>query len=167
MRFKNLLLYMLIGIFLFTLPGANAYAATNQEAQEKAVGYTKSDLRLMSAIICCEAQSESYNGKLAVGIVIMNRKRSSLYPDTIKGVIYQKYQFSPVTNGTLKRALSEYDKGRFTSSLEKDCIRAAKAALSGTRSITVAGKKKDFSRYLFFSGSLKGYTFRLGNHRFK
>jgi spore germination cell wall hydrolase CwlJ-like protein len=135
-----------------------------KEVKEK---YTKAELRLLSALIYCEAQGESYNGKLAVGIVVLNRVRSNRYPDTVKNVIYQKYQFSPTTNGTLKKALAEYDKGRFTSSSEKDCIKAAKAALNGTKSITVNGKEKSFSKYLSFSGSLKGYTYRVGNHKFK
>lgn len=133
----------------------------------KKVKYSKSDLRLLSALIYCEAGGESYQGKLAVGIVVMNRKRSGAYPDSVKGVIYQKYQFGPVTNGALDRALAEYDKGNFTSDMEKDCIKAAKAALSGTKSITVNGSKKDFSKYLYFSCNLRNSTFRLGNHEFK
>ena len=97
----------------------------------------------------------------------MNRVRSNRYPDTIKNVIYQKYQFSPAHNGTLKKALAEYDKGNFTSSAEKECIKSAKAALNGTKSIAVSGNKKSFSKYLSFSGRLKGSTYKLGNHQFK
>lgn len=141
---------------------------TEKTAVKKAaVKYTKSELRLLSALVFCEAQGESYNGKLAVAIVVMNRVRSSRYPDTVKDVIYQKYQFSPVRNGSLKRALAEYDAGKFTSTAEKACIKAAKAALSGERDITISGKEKDFSKYLSFSGGLRGYTYRLGNHKFK
>ena len=137
---------------------------TTDEADIK---YTKAELRLLSSLIYCEARGESYNGKLAVGIVVMNRVRSSRFPDTVKGVIYQSYQFSPVRNGTLKKALSEYDKGNFTSDMELECIKAAKAALSGTQSIKVKGETKNFSKYLFFSGRLKDYTYKLGNHQFK
>ncbi|MFU0828718.1 MAG: hypothetical protein ACFWTJ_14535 [Lachnoclostridium sp.] len=97
----------------------------------------------------------------------MNRVRSKAYPDTVKGVIYQKYQFGPASNGALSKALARYDKGRFTSGSEKDCIKAAKEALSGVTTITVNGKKIDFSKYLYFSGYLKGCTFTLGNHEFK
>ncbi len=141
-------------------------AAAKKAAKEKAA-YSKADLRLLSALIYCEANSESYNGKLAVGIVVMNRKRSGAYPDTIKGVIYQKYQFGPATNGALSKALKRYDQGKFTSAAQKACIKAAKAALSGTTTITVNGSKKNFSKYLYFSGSLKGNTLSLGNHEFK
>ena len=55
----------------------------DKEKEEKSSdNYTKADLRLLSALIYCEAQGESYNGKLAVGIVVMNRVRSGAFPDT-------------------------------------------------------------------------------------
>jgi spore germination cell wall hydrolase CwlJ-like protein len=140
----------------------------DKEKEEKSSdNYTKADLRLLSALIYCEAQGESYNGKLAVGIVVMNRVRSGAFPDTVKGVIYQKYQFSPVRSGALDRALAQYDKGNFTSSSEKECIKAAKAALSGKKVLKINGKEVDFSKYLYFSGRLKGYTCQIGNHQFK
>ena len=143
-------------------------AAAKAEAAKKAEAkYSKADLRLLSALIYCEANGESYNGKLAVGIVVMNRKRSGTFPDTVKGVIYQRYQFGPATSGALSSALKQYDNGKFTSGSEKECIKAAKAALSGTTSITVNGSKKNFSKYLYFSGNLSGNTFTLGNHEFK
>lgn len=140
---------------------------TTDKKTVKKITYKKSELRLLSALIYCEAGSESYQGKLAVGIVVMNRKKSGAFPDTVKGVIYQRHQFGPASNGALARALSEYDRGNFTSGDEKECIKAAKAALSGTRTITVNGKTKDFSKYLFFSTYLNNYTFELGHHKFK
>jgi spore germination cell wall hydrolase CwlJ-like protein len=137
------------------------------EAKKEEAKYSKADLRLLSALIYCEANGESYNGKLAVGIVVMNRVRSASFADTVKGVVYQKYQFGPASSGALSRALDQYDNGKFTSGLEKDCINAAKEALSGTTSIAVNGSKKNFTKYLYFSGSLRGNTFSLGNHEFK
>jgi spore germination cell wall hydrolase CwlJ-like protein len=142
-------------------------AEKKEDKKEEKKKYSEADLRLLSAIIYCEAGSESYKGKAAVGIVIMNRVRSGSFPDTIKGVVYQKYQFSPVRNGSLDRALDQYDKGRFTSEDEKECIQAAKEVLSGKTTITLDGKEKDFSKYLFFSGRLKGHTLAIGNHQFK
>lgn len=138
-----------------------------EKKEEKKKKYSEADLRLLSAIIYCEAGSESYKGKVAVGIVIMNRVKSGSFPDTVKGVVYQSYQFSPVRNGSLDRALDQYDKGRFTSEDEKECIQAAKEVLSGKTTITLDGKEKDFSKYLFFSGRLKGHTLTIGNHQFK
>ena len=160
MKFKKLIAFILIGVMAFGLSGTKAYAA--EEAS-----YTKADVRLLSALIYCEANSERYTGKLAVGIVVVNRMKSSLFPDTVKGVIYQKYQFGPATNGTLKKALSEYDKGDFTSTSEKHCIHAAKSALAGRRTITVSSSQKSFGKYLFFCAVLHNYTYRIGNHKFK
>lgn len=129
--------------------------------------YTKAELRLMSAIINCEAGAESYQGKLAVGIVVMNRIKSKNFPNTLRGVIYQKGQFSPVRNGSLKKRLAQYDAGKTGSKQWKDCIRAAKAVLEGQSFVTVNGNKKSLKGYYFFSVYLSGFRFRLGGHRFK
>ncbi len=134
---------------------------------KKKKSYTKKDLRLMSAIIFCEAGSESYAGKKAVGIVVMNRVRSKLYPNTVKGVIYQKYQFSPVRNGAMSRALKAYDDGKFTTKNHKECIKAAKAVLKGDTKVTYKGKKIQMKSYLFFSGYVKNHRLKIGNHMFK
>ena len=72
-----------------------------------------SDLDMLAAIIYCEAGSEGYDGQLAVGAVVMNRVRSSSYPNSIMGVIYQSGQFSPVASGRFILALSQ---GSATSS---------------------------------------------------
>ncbi|MDY2608485.1 MAG: cell wall hydrolase [Lachnospiraceae bacterium] len=129
--------------------------------------YTDSELRLMASIINCEAGGESYQGKLAVGIVVMNRVSSKSFPNSIKKVIYQKGQFSPVRNGSLKKRLSQYDKGKTKSKQWKDCISAAKKVLNGQRTIIYKGKGKNMKGYYFFSVKLKGARFRLGGHRFK
>lgn len=145
-----------------------AKAKVTKKATVKAAAkYSKADLRLLSALIYCEAGGEAYNGKLAVGIVVMNRVRVSAFPDSVKSVVYQRYQFGPATNGSLNRALAEYDNGKFNSQNEKACVRAAKEALSGARNITIGGKTKKFGSYLYFSGRLRGYTYKLGHHQFK
>lgn len=129
--------------------------------------YTKSELRLMASIINCEAGGESYQGKLAVGIVIMNRIDSKAFPNTLRGVIYQKGQFSPVRNGMLKKKLAQYDAGKTNNKQWKDCIKAAKAVLEGQTYVNVNGNKKSLKGYHFFSVYLSGARFRLGGHRFK
>lgn len=129
--------------------------------------YTKDELRLMSAIIFCEAGAESYNGKVAVGIVIMNRVNSDLFPNTISKVVYQKGQFSPVRSGALARALRLYDQGKFTQKNHVDSIKAAKEALEGRTTLTINGKKTDMKSYLFFSVYLKNCRLKLGNHMFR
>ncbi|WP_343208163.1 cell wall hydrolase [Anaerolentibacter hominis] len=115
---------------------------SDKKEKKETVSYTKAELRLMASIIFCEAGNQSYKGKLAVGSVVMNRMNSKRFPDSLKGVIYQPYQFSPVRNGMLKKALASYDAGKFTSKNHKECIKAAKEALSG---------ENNMPGYLFFS----------------
>lgn len=125
--------------------------------------YNKAQLRLMSSIIYSEAGCECYAGKKAVGIVIMNRIRSSRFPNDIKSVVYQSGQFSPVRNGSLNRSLSLYDNG----TLNKDCIKAAKEVLNGSSSVVYNGKTIDMSSYLFFSGYIYNHRLQIQHHQFK
>ncbi len=143
-----------------------AKAATVTPKSTKA-SYTKEQLRLLSSLIFCEAGSEPYAGKVAVGIVVMNRVESKSFPSTLNNVIYQKYQFGPARNGSLKKALANYDAGRFTTKNHKECIEAAKAALSGAKSVTYKGRTIDMKRTLYFSGRVSGAKFSIANHQFK
>lgn len=92
-------------------------------SQTPAANYSASDLDLLSRLIMAEAQGESYDAKVAVGAVVMNRVKSDLFPNTINDVIYQTIngyvQFTPVSNGWINK----------TS--DSDSIKAAKEALSG------------------------------------
>lgn len=129
--------------------------------------YTEAELRLMASIINCEAGGESYQGQVAVGIVVMNRVKSKLFPNSIRKVIYQRGQFSPVRNGSLRKKLSQYDAGRIRSAQWKSCIKAAKEALNGKTVIKLKGKTKSMKGVRFFSVYLRGAKFRLGGHRFR
>lgn len=86
------------------------------------------DLRLLAALIHCEAGGESYNGKLAVGAVVMNRVRSGAYPSTISGVIFASGQFTPAMNGKVARV---YTSGNFAAG----CYEAAQAAIDGETNV--------------------------------
>ncbi|MCR5753714.1 MAG: cell wall hydrolase [Acetatifactor sp.] len=83
---------------------------------------------LLAALIQCEAGGESYEGKVAVGAVVMNRVRSGAYPDSIHGVIYASGQFTPAMNGKVNKV---YESGKINQS----CIQAAEDALSGTSNV--------------------------------
>lgn len=138
-----------------------------KKTSEKKKNYTKAELRLLSCLISCEAGSEPYAGKVAVGIVVVNREESSKFPNSIKNVIYQKYQFGPARNGSLAAALKRYDSGKFDSASDKACIKAAKEALSGEKTVTYKGKNINMKGFLFFSGRVSGARLTIGNHQFK
>ena len=69
------------------------------------VSFAEGDRYLLANLIYCEAGGESYAGQLGVGSVVINRVLSSVYPDSVVGVIYQGGQFSPVASGRLAAAL--------------------------------------------------------------
>lgn len=124
---------------------AQQAALAAQAAQTAAI--SAEELKLLANIIYCEAGSESYVGKVAVGNVIMNRVKSALQPNTITGVVYAKGQFSPVRNGSLQRALSS-DKA------DAACYQAAIEALSGAQPV---GDKLFFRRNNGRSGQVIGH----------
>ncbi len=115
------------------------------------VTFADGDRALLAAIIYCEAGGEPYDGKLAVGSVVINRVLSSRYPDTVVGVIYQKSQFSPVASGRLELALAA---GKATA----DCYRAADEAMSGMTNVGTC---------LYFRTPIEGLTgISIGGHIF-
>lgn len=81
------------------------------------------DLKILASIINAEAGVEPYEGKIAVGNVIMNRVNHPEFPDTIKEVVYQRGQFSPVSDGSIQKEPNE------------DSIKAAREVLNGRRVI--------------------------------
>ena len=122
------------------------------EAQQAALAaqtaaISTEELKLLANIIYCEAGSESYVGKVAVGNVIMNRVKSASQPNTITEVVYAKGQFSPVRNGSLQRALSS-DKA------DAACYQAAIEALAGAQPV---GGKLFFRRNNGRSGQVIGH----------
>lgn len=92
------------------------------------VSFAEGDRYLLANLIYCEAGGESYAGQVAVGSVVMNRVLSSVYPNTVTGVIYQSGQFSPVASGRLALALAD---GRATAS----CYQAADEVMRGTTNV--------------------------------
>lgn len=62
--------------------------------------YDAETLDLLSRVITHEAGNQSLKGKIAVGNVILNRVESSLFPNTVSGVLFQKGQFTGATNAT-------------------------------------------------------------------
>ena len=66
-----------------------------------------SDVQLMARAINGEARGEPYEGQVAVGAVILNRVKSSNFPNTISGVIYQSGAFTAVADGQINVAISE------------------------------------------------------------
>lgn len=67
---------------------------------------TLEELDLFFRLVEAEAGNESMEGKIAVANVVINRVKDSRFPNTLKGVIYQPYQFEPVINGHINKTAS-------------------------------------------------------------
>ena len=62
---------------------------------------SNNDLYLLAKCVYAEARGESYVGQVAVAAVILNRVKSSDFPNTISGVIYQPWAFTSVNDGQI------------------------------------------------------------------
>lgn len=60
-----------------------------------------SNVGLLSKLVYAEARGEPYSGQVAVAAVVLNRVRSSSFPNTIAGVIYQSGAFDAVSDGQI------------------------------------------------------------------
>lgn len=62
------------------------------------------NVEALAKIIHAEAKGEPYQGKVAVGAVVLNRVDDGRFPNSVTGVIFQPKQFQPVTNGAYQSA---------------------------------------------------------------
>lgn len=96
-------------------------------ASQQGISYNSDDLYWLSRIISAESRGESLEGKIAVGNVVLNRVKSSEFPNNIYDVIFDSRwggQFEPVSNGTIYHTPTE------------ESVQAAKLCLQG---VNVAG----------------------------
>ena len=128
--------------------------ALKREDTSGSYAASASELEWLAATIQAEADGESYTGKLAVGSVIMNRVKSSAFPNDIKSVITQNMQFASYRSGKVELIIQ---KGPNST-----CVKAAQEVLGGAR----------VGDYLFFMTKyyadyygISEYTM-IGNHAF-
>lgn len=91
----------------------------NLTSSVSAAAYNESETYLLGRLVHGEARGEPYVGKVAVAAVVLNRVRSSAFPNTIAGVIYQAGAFDAVADGQINLTPDE------------DSLRAARDALNG------------------------------------
>lgn len=129
----------------------SALAARSAWRDISQVTFSENDRYLLANLIYCEAGNQPYEGQVAVGAVVINRVLSSVFPDTVVGVIYQRKQFSPVGSGRLDLALARND-------ATPACYSAADAAMQGHTTV---------GNCLFFRTPIEGLTgIQIGGHIF-
>lgn len=91
--------YLVVGQVL-VIPGTTTPTVpTPTPTPTPTLKMTKAELDLFARLLFAEAQGEPYQGKVAVAAVIINRIQSSQFPNTLNGVVYQKYAFESVASG--------------------------------------------------------------------
>ena len=118
-----------------------------REQAEKAAAL-QAEKELMASLISCEAGNQPYEGQVAVGAVVLNRVKSSVYPNSVSEVIYQSGQFSPAMSGWLDRV-------RANAGYSESALQAAEDALNGSNPV---------GDCLYFSTG--GYGMQIGDHFF-
>ena len=76
-------------------------SSSGTSSTTNSTSYSNTDVQLLARLIYGEARGESYVGQVAVGAVVMNRIKSSSFPNTMSGVIYQSYAFTAVSDGQI------------------------------------------------------------------
>lgn len=94
--------------------------ARYQEPQISRGNLNRNEVTLLAMVIEGEAADEPYEGKVAVGAVILNRMEDKQFPNTLSGVVYQDWAFESVMNNQYKRPLTQ------------ESMQAAQAAIQGS-----------------------------------
>ena len=109
-------------------------------------------MTLLAALIQAEAGNQPYEGQVAVGAVVMNRVRSSAYPNTIQGVISAPGQFGPAATGQVASIMA--------SGPKSSCMQAAQAAINGETTVGT------FTHFKSASSPVSGPSVVIGGHVF-
>lgn len=148
------------GVPVNNLMAANKRSRTNdtlwigQSIVVPASTVTTQDKDLLARLVEAESKGEPYAGKVAVATVVLNRVDSSIFPNSVRGVVYDKGQFTPVSNGEINKPASAASK------------RAVNEALAfrgqGSGSLYFYNPKKTSNQWL----RAKQVTVRIGEHIF-
>lgn len=130
--------------------------STEKNTDQSSTDNSGDMIDLLARLINGEARGEPYKGQVAVGAVVMNRMKSSEFPDTISGVIYQKGQFSCVTDGQFNKPIDE------NSTVYKAAREAMNGADPTNGCIFFYNPKTSKSKWVFSRPTV----ITIGKHRF-
>lgn len=108
-------------LFIITIFSIACKELFTNQVEASSNSNSTSDVQLIARAINGEARGEPYEGQVAVGAVILNRVKSSKFPNTIAGVIYEPGAFTAVSDGQINVPISE----------GSTVVKAARDALNG------------------------------------
>lgn len=131
--------------------------STKKQTDQSSTKTTSGNMiELLAKLVYAEARGEPYRGQVAVAAVVMNRVKSSEFPNTISGVIYQKGQFSCVTDGQINLMVPK----------DASAYKAAQEAINGvdptSGCIFFYNPKTTKSKWLY----TRKTVITIGNHAF-
>lgn len=136
-------IFIIMIILLFSMDQGNSTTS-----------YDDDEFSLLVRVVSAEARGEPHEGQLAVAAVILNRVKSSAFPDSISEVVYQKNQFTCMTDGQINQEVSQ------------SCYQAVQEALQGNDPtggcLYYYNPKTATSKWIF----QLPIDFRIGNHVF-
>lgn len=145
------------GLVVDGIAGKNTLAAMgifNSSSSSGSSTTDSSNVNLLARLIYGEARGEPYTGQVAVGAVVLNRVKSSSFPNTISGVIYQSGAFDVVADGQINMNPNQ------------TAIKAARDALNGWDpsygAIYYFNPKTATNKWIWS----RPHTVTIGNHRF-
>lgn len=132
----------------------SAMGIFNSSNSSSSTTNSSTDLNLLARLVYGEARGESYTGQVAVAAVVLNRVKSSSFPNTIAGVIYQSGAFDVVKDGQINM------------SPNSTAIKAAQDAINGWDpsygAIYYFNPNTATSKWIWS----RPMTVTIGNHRF-
>lgn len=118
---KGLKYFIICSIFIVFTLFIVLFKTNNVDIVQATTNNNTSDVQLIARAINGEARGEPYEGQVAVGAVILNRVKSSKFPNTIAGVIYQSGAFTAVSDGQINVPIAS----------NSTVVKAAQDALNG------------------------------------
>ena len=82
-------------------------SSSSSSSSTSSSNVSSSNLNLLSRVVYGEARGESYTGQVAVAAVVLNRVKSSSFPNSISGVVYQSGAFDCVSDGQINLTPNE------------------------------------------------------------
>ena len=144
------------GLVVDGIAGTNTLRAMGIFTSSSSSGSSSNsnNLNLLARLVYGEARGEPYTGQVAVAAVVLNRVKSSSFPNTISGVIYQSGAFDVVKDGQINLTPNS------------TAIKAAQDALNGWDpsygAIYYFNPKTATNKWIWS----RPMTVTIGNHRF-
>ena len=137
---------------------AETAEAVQEESSER-IPLSDRDYKVLLKIVQAEAGGCDRKGRILVANVILNRVESDEFPDNVTSVVYEKYQFSPVMDGSLDRC-----------KISNETVKAVECALTGEDysdgALYFMNRRMASSKNVRWFDSHLNFLFKHGNHEF-